>query len=120
MPVLSTRPRMATAARSSGRTPASRPFFAKWNGVRAKPAITVSFMTMSSDTVRLLFQRDPRGHRQAGAQARDAGLVGIEADAHRHALYDLGEVAGSRLERQQGEGRARSGREAFDRPGQVV
>src|SRR5579859_7476745 len=44
MPVLSTRPLMATAARSSGRTPTSAPFLAKWNGVRTKPAITVSFM----------------------------------------------------------------------------
>ena len=46
--------------------------------------------------------------------------VGGDGDADRHALHDLGEVAGRVLGRQQAEHRARGRRDALDRAGDVA
>src|SRR6185312_10286003 len=51
---------------------------------------------------------------KARTQARNVGLVGVEPDAHRNALYDAGEVAGGGLEREQRELTAGAGGEAFN------
>jgi hypothetical protein len=56
---------------------------------------------------------------QAGTQLRQQGIVG-EADLHRNALHDLGEVAGRVLRRQQRELGARARREALDLAAELV
>src|ERR1700753_3161395 len=62
---------------------------------------------------------DPRLRRQAGADFDALQAVAVEQDLHRHALDDLGEVAGGVLRRQQRELRTGAGRQAVDRAGEV-
>src|SRR5436305_1839354 len=59
-------------------------------------------------------QTHARRDGQAGPQVIDLRLSGIEANANRHTLDDLGEIAGAGFERQQREGRAGARRKALD------
>ena len=53
-----------------------------------------------------------------GRSSRGQRLVGRQGDAHRHALHDLGEIAGGVVGRQQAELGAAGRREALDAAGQ--
>ena len=55
-----------------------------------------------------------------GRSRPSLGDVGRHGDADRHALHDLGEVAGGVLRRQQAEDGARGRRDALDRAGEVA
>ena len=55
----------------------------------------------------------------AHARAQDGPVVGREADEHGDALDDLGEVARGVVGGQQGETRARAGRDAVDDAGET-
>src|SRR4051794_19763976 len=52
---------------------------------------------------------------QAGTDLNALQAVAIDQDLHRHALDDLGEIAGRVLSRQQRELRSGAGRQAVDR-----
>src|SRR5277367_1310825 len=59
--------------------------------------------TASVSAIGLRTRIDGRGHRQSGQQRRAGGGVALNANAHRDALDDLGEIAGGVLRRQQRE-----------------
>src|SRR5579864_2947431 len=57
---------------------------------------------------------DPDGRRQAWTQLSEARVAVIERNAHRHALNDLGEVAGGVFRRDHAEHRTGAWRQALD------
>src|SRR4051794_9922150 len=55
-----------------------------------------------------------RLRRKPRPQSHDQRIIVVEGDLYRHALHNLGEIAGRVLRRQQGELRPRSRRETVD------
>ena len=111
-------PPTAIQSRSDALRAAALAGNARW--VIAAPAVGASGLRRppaAGSAVRV----DRRGDRQARAAAAPAsGSSGSSSDLHRHALHDLGEVAGRVLRRQQRELRAGARREALDRAGIVM
>ena len=110
-------PRRRRAAQVGG-DDARRPRRRRRGRARCRPASAISAAARGASASilpSLLRDVDLGVHRQADAQRIGLELLGVERDAHRHALHHLDPVAGGVLRRQQREGGAGADAEAGDR-----